>query len=77
MAEISEKLFAVAGSLASRSLPRLRSAREQRKEEEGLRSAPRGGPRKNPLGSLARLISSSINDEVFTASASDQLSTDP
>lgn len=77
MAKISEKLFVVAGSLASHSLPRVRSFQEQRKEEEGLRPVPRGGPRKNPLGSLARLISSSINDEVFTASASDQLSTDP
>jgi len=42
-----------------------------------LRSVSRRRPGKNPLGSLARLISSSINDEVFTASASDQLSTDP
>lgn len=41
MAEISEKLFIVAGSLAFR----LRFAREQRKEEEGLRYVPRKGPR--------------------------------
>lgn len=77
MAEISEKLFVVANSLAPRPLSHLRSVRQQRKEEEGLRSVPRKGSGKNPLGSLARLISSSINDEVFTASASDQLSTDP
>lgn len=58
------------------ALTTLRSAREQRKEEVGLRSLYRAKG-KNLPGSLARLISSSINDEVFTASASDQLSTDP